>query len=111
MLKVIRQLHAPTLPNHSTELRVCHLHKVQLQYCSRYLLTIQWMPAQTLDQKSSTGVVLSKAPRFKQGFYEIDLSEADGDSGLMINPHRRMRYFLQDMFNREADLHSLMNVR
>ncbi|GJJ75588.1 mediator of RNA polymerase II transcription subunit 14 [Entomortierella parvispora] len=110
MLKVIRQLHAPTLPNSSIMLRVCHLHKVQLQYCGQYLLTIQWMPAQTSDQKSSTGVIISKAPRFKQGFYEIDLSEADSDSGITVNPHRRMRYFLQDMFNREADLHSLMNT-
>ncbi|KAG0050123.1 mediator complex subunit [Gryganskiella cystojenkinii] len=106
MLRVTRQLHAPTLSNRHIVLRVCDLHKVQLQYCERYLLTIHWMPAPASDQKSSTGVAITNAPRFKQGYYEIGLSEVDDSS---INPHRRMRYFLQDMFNREADLHSLMN--
>lgn len=110
MLKIIRQLHAPTLTNSHIRLQLCHLHRVQLQYFKRYTISIRWAPAVTAEKRSSSGVVIPCAPRFQQGLYEIDLSELPSEKGRHVNPHRRMKYFLQDMFNREADLHSLMNV-
>jgi hypothetical protein len=110
MLKIIRQLHAPTLTNPHIRLQLCHLHRVQLQYFGRYTISIRWAPAVTSEKRSSSGVVVPCAPRFQQGLYEIDLSEVPIENGRYVNPHRRMKYFLQDMFNREADLHSLMNV-
>ncbi|KAF9902525.1 mediator complex subunit [Linnemannia zychae] len=111
MLKIIRQLHAPTLTNPHIRLKLCHLHQVQLQYFDRYIVSIRWAPAATSDKRSSLGVVVPRAPRFQQGLYEIDLPEILSEKGLRhVNPHRRMKSFLQDMFNREADLHSLMNT-
>lgn len=110
MLKVIRQLHAPTLTNPHIRLQLCHLHRVQLQYFGRYTISIRWAPAVASEKRSSSGVVVPCAPRFQQGLYEIDLSELPAEKGRHVNPHCRMKYFLQDMFNREADLHSLMNV-
>ncbi|KAF9920382.1 mediator complex subunit, partial [Linnemannia zychae] len=71
---------------------------------------IKWAPAVTTEKRSSSGIVVPSAPRFQQGLYEIELSEVPTDKGRHVNPHRRMKYFLQDMFNREADLHSLMNT-
>jgi len=111
MLKIIRQLHAPTLTNPHIRLQLCHLHQVQLQYFGRYTVSIRWVPAVNSEKRSSSGVVIPSAPRFRQGLYEIDLSEVPTEKGgRHVNPHRRMKYFFQDMLNREADLHSLMNV-
>ena len=110
MLRIIRQLHAPTLSNRHIQLQACHLHHVKLAYFGRYTVTLKWVPASTIEKRSSSGVLIPPAPRFRQGLYEIELSEVDQYKGQVVNPHRRMKYFLQDMFNREADLHSFMNV-
>jgi len=123
MLRVIRQLHAPTLTNPHIELDICHLHQVQLQYFGRYSINIKWVAAQQAEKRSSSGqVVIPSAPRFKLGRYELLFGEVKppkkettptkpgGGTDMYVNPHRRIKYFLQDMFNREADLHSLMNV-
>ncbi|KAF8924865.1 mediator complex subunit [Dissophora ornata] len=110
MLRIIRQLHAPTLSNRHIQLQACHLHHVKLAYFGRYTVTLKWVPASTTEKRSSSGVLIPPAPRFRQGLYEIELSEVDRYKGKVVNPHRRMKYFLQDMFNREADLHSLMNT-
>ncbi|KAI9233711.1 MAG: mediator complex subunit MED14-domain-containing protein [Podila humilis] len=123
MLRVIRQLHAPTLTNPHIKLDICHLHQVQLQYFGRYSINIKWVAAQQAEKRSSSGqFVIPSAPRFKLGRYELLFGEVkpqkkettptkprDG-TDLYVNPHRRIKYFLQDMFNREADLHSLMNT-
>lgn len=126
MLRVIRQLHAPTLTNPHIRLDICHLHQVQLQYFGRYSINIKWVAAQQAEKRSSSGqLVIPSAPRFKLGRYELLFGEVKpqkettptkptkpGDgTNLYVNPHRRIKYFLQDMFNRDADLHSLMNVR
>ncbi|KAF9581495.1 mediator complex subunit [Lunasporangiospora selenospora] len=110
MLKIIRQLHAPTLTNKHFHLSVCHLHQVQLQYFGKYAITIKWVSPTDQEKKSSTGVTIPCAPRFKQGFYEIDLSVMESKNGRIVNPHQRMKYFLQNLLNREADLHLLMNT-
>jgi len=110
MLKIIRQLQAPTTSNPYIQLQVCHLHHVKLAYFGRYTVNIRWAAASTPEKRSSSGVVILPPPRFRQGLYEIELSVVNSGQGLLVNPHHRMKYFLQDMFNREADLHSLMNV-
>ncbi|KAF9427883.1 mediator complex subunit [Podila epigama] len=125
MLYVIRQLHAPTLTNPYIKLDICHLHQVQLHYFGRYSINIKWLPVQTSEKRSSSGLVIPSAPRFKKGCYELSFSEirtvktienttgkteTPDSADLFVNPHRRLKYFLQDMFNREADLHSLMNT-
>ncbi|KAF9350006.1 mediator complex subunit [Mortierella sp. NVP85] len=109
MLKIIRQLQAPTTSNPYIQLQVCHLHHVKLAYFGRYTVNIRWAAASTTEKCSSSGVVIVPPPRFRQGLYEIELSVVNSGQGLLVNPHHRMKYFLQDMFNREADLHSLMN--
>ncbi|KAF9557662.1 mediator complex subunit [Mortierella alpina] len=110
MLKIICQLHAPTLSNPHIRLRACHLHYVQLEYYGRYTITLKWVPASNTEKRSTMGVVAPIAPRFRQGQYEVSLSEMEPRKGCCLNPHRRMKSFLQDMFNRESDLHSLMNI-
>lgn len=121
MLRVIRQLHAPTITNPHIKLEICHLHQVQLQYFGRYSINIKWVAAQIAEKRSSSGTLIPSAPRFKLGRYELLFGEvkpqkkeiptkAGDGADLFVNPHRRVKYFLQDMFNREADLHSLMNV-
>ncbi|KAF9911460.1 mediator complex subunit [Lobosporangium transversale] len=110
MLRIIRQLHAPTITSSYINLQVCHLHYVKLSYFGRYTATIRWAPPSIAERRSNSGVLLPNAPRFRQGLYEIDLAEIEEGVDYFINPHRRMKYFLQDMFNREADLHSLMNT-
>ncbi|KAF9096039.1 mediator complex subunit [Mortierella sp. AD031] len=110
MLKIIRQLHAPTLTNPHIRLQLCSLPQVQLQYFGRYTVSFRWVPALTSEKRSSSGVLIPSAPRFRQGLYELALSEVPSDKGRYVNPHRRMKSFLQDMFNREGDLHSLMNT-
>ncbi|KAG0338890.1 mediator complex subunit [Podila humilis] len=132
MLKVIRQLYAPTIPNPHIRLDICHLHQVQLQYFERYFLSIKWVPVMSAEKRSSSGIVIPSAPRFKQGRYELSFGEvkpskadalsslnhkkmggatkSNDSSALFINPHRRVKYFLQDTFNRDANLHSLMNT-
>ncbi|KAG0196968.1 mediator complex subunit [Mortierella sp. GBA30] len=110
MLKIICQLHAPTLSNPHIQLRMCHLHLVQLEYYGRYIVAIKWSPARATEKRSTTGVMIPIAPRFGQGQYEISLSEIESGKRLWLNPHRRQKSFLQDMFNREANLHSLMNT-
>ncbi|KAF9950506.1 mediator complex subunit, partial [Mortierella alpina] len=110
MLRIICQLHAPTLSNPHIRLRLCHLHHVQLEYNGRYTITLKWVPASSTEKRSTMGVLAPIAPRFRQGQYEISLSEVDLGKGRCLNPHRRMKSFLQDMFNRESDLHSLMNI-
>ncbi|KAF9345440.1 mediator complex subunit, partial [Mortierella sp. AD094] len=110
MLRIIRQLQAPTLTSPYVQLQLCHLHRIKLAYFGRYTITIRWAPASTTEKRSSSGVLIPSAPRFRQGMYEIDLSTQEAVKGLQVNPHRRMKYFLQDMFNREADLHLLMNT-
>ncbi|KAG0087513.1 mediator complex subunit [Podila epicladia] len=120
MLRVIRQLHAPTITNPHIKLEICHLHQVQLHYFGRYSINIKWVAAQIAEKRSSSGTVIPSAPRFKLGRYELLFGEvkpqketptkAGDGTDLFVNPHRRIKYFLQDMFNREADLHSLMNT-
>ncbi|KAF9188419.1 mediator complex subunit, partial [Haplosporangium sp. Z 11] len=110
MLKITCQLHAPTLSNPRIQLRICHLHQVQLAYFGRYSVTIKWVPACTTEKRSVSGIVIPCAPRIRQGQYEITFAEVESGTGRNLNPHRRMKYFLQDMFNREADLHSLINT-
>ncbi|KAI1318365.1 mediator complex subunit [Mortierella claussenii] len=110
MLTVIRQLHAPTTSSPYISVQVCHLHHIRLSYFGRHAVAIRWVPTSTAEKRSSAGVLIPNAPRFRQGLYEIELSGAQpGESG-HVNPHQRMQYFLQDIFNREADLHSLMNT-
>ncbi|KAG0349716.1 mediator complex subunit [Podila minutissima] len=121
MLRVIRQLHAPTITNPHIKMEIRHLHQVQLQYFGRYSINIKWVAAQIAEKRSSSGTVIPSAPRFKLGRYELLFGEvkpqkketptkAGDGTDLFVNPHRRIKYFLQDMFNREADLHSLMNT-
>ncbi|KAF9927092.1 mediator complex subunit [Mortierella alpina] len=110
MLRIICQLHAPTLSNPHIRLRVCHLHHVQLEYNGLYTITLKWVPASNTEKRSTMGIVAPIAPRFRQGQYEVSLSEVEPGKGRCLNPHRRMKSFLQDMFNRESDLHSLMNI-
>ncbi|KAG0317244.1 mediator complex subunit [Dissophora globulifera] len=110
MLKIIRQLHAPTLSNPHIQFQTCHLHHVKLSYFGRYTLTLKWTPASAKEKRSSTGVLIPAAPRFRQGAYEIELSEVESGKAQVVNPHHRMKYFLQDMINSEGDLHSLMNT-
>ncbi|KAF9095809.1 mediator complex subunit [Mortierella sp. AM989] len=110
MLRIIRQLHAPTLTSPYVHLQLCHLHCIKLSYFGRYTVAIRWAPASTTEKRSSSGVSIPNAPRFRQGMYEIDLSTLESVKGQQVNPHRRMKYFLQDMFNREADLHIFMNT-
>ncbi|KAF9207387.1 mediator complex subunit [Haplosporangium sp. Z 27] len=110
MLRIIRQLHAPTLTSPHIRLQSCHLHHIKLSYFGRYAISIRWAPTSTKENRSSSGVLIPNAPRFKQGMYEIDLSTLETIKGPLVNPHRRMKYFLQDMFNREADLHLLMMI-
>ncbi|KAF9964409.1 mediator complex subunit, partial [Mortierella alpina] len=110
MLRIICQLHAPTLSNPHIRLRVCHLHHVQLEYNGRYTITLKWVPANSTEKRSTVGIVVPIAPRFRQGQYEVTLSEVEPEKGRCLNPHRRMKSFLQDMFNRESNLHSLMNM-
>ncbi|KAF9431947.1 mediator complex subunit [Entomortierella beljakovae] len=109
-LRIIGQLHAPTIGSPFMRLQTCHLHNVKLVYFERYTITLRWASASSGEKKSSTGIVIPSAPRFRQGMYEIDLSVNEPTVGLQVNPHHRMKYFLQDMFNREADLHVLMNT-
>ncbi|KAG0245694.1 mediator complex subunit [Mortierella sp. GBA43] len=110
MLRIIRQLHAPTTTNPFIRLDVCHFHHVKLVYFGRYTVGIKWVAASAAEKRSTSGIPIETPPRFRHGLYELELSVVQPTNGLVVNPHRRTKYFLQDMFNREADLHALMNT-
>ncbi|KAF9160439.1 mediator complex subunit [Actinomortierella ambigua] len=126
MLRITRQVQAATNNGMIMQLQSWSFDEVVLSYHARYTVAIRWRPPVTEGQTSMSGVMIPVAPRFKNGVYQLRLGElspplpalaVDANSASPVsspparfNPHRRMKYFLEDLLNREGDLPALVNT-
>ncbi|KAG0228667.1 mediator complex subunit [Actinomortierella wolfii] len=123
MLRITRQVQAATNNGLIMQLQSWSFNEVVLSYHARYTVAIRWRPPASEGHTSTTGVMIPVAPRFKNGMYQLRLGELPCEttaalnqaqptvsSTNRINPHRRMKYFLEDLLNRECDLPALVNT-